>query len=200
MPPWVCGKPSRPCESTASMKTNSSEPSSPWLAQVMIATPLGPMTLAANRRGLAGAWFEDQRHHPGPLSAPCEPDHPVLLQATQALDTYWQTGQIPQSSLTMDPQGTPFQQKVWRALLAIPQGSTSTYGDMARSLGQPNAARAVGAAIGRNPISVLIPCHRVLGTDGSMTGYAGGLARKQALLALEQGTKQNGLISFEINP
>ena len=87
--------------------------------------------------------------------------------------------------MPLDAQGTPFQQAVWRALLAIPSGATTSYGALARALGSPTAVRAVGAAVGRNPLSVVVPCHRVLGADGSLTGYAGGLDRKTALLTLE---------------
>lgn len=152
-------------------------------------TALGDVRLAAGARGLVGLWFDGQRHLPARLDGagawPTDETHPVLraaaLQVRQYLD-----GRRAQFDLPLDLSGgTPFQQAVWRALLAIPRGATTSYGALARQLGNPSAVRAVGAAVGRNPISVAIPCHRVLGSGGALTGYAGGLPRKQALLALE---------------
>jgi methylated-DNA-[protein]-cysteine S-methyltransferase len=155
-------------------------------AQATIATPLGPLTLAATAAGLAGAWFEGQKHHPGPLAAPENPAHPHIAAATQALAAYW-LGDANAPLPPLDAAGTPFQQAVWAALRGIGRGRTATYREVAALVGRPAALRAVGAAIGRNPLSVFVPCHRVVGTDGSLTGYAGGLARKQSLLALERG-------------
>lgn len=154
-------------------------------AQARMPTPLGPVTLAATAQGLAGLWFDGQKHHPGPLAAPLDPGHPHLAQAIEELGRYFAGARAPTFDTPLDPQGTPFQQEVWRALLRIAPGSTRTYGELAVSLQVPGAARAVGAAVGRNPISILVPCHRVLGAGGSLTGYAGGLHRKQALLGLE---------------
>lgn len=153
-------------------------------------SPLGPLTLAATTQGLCGAWFDGQRHHPGPLTAPDEPAHPLLLAARQALAAYWQAPAEPQAlralqALPLDLHGTAFQRAVWAALRRIGPGQTRRYGDIAQALGRPAAVRAVGAAVGRNPVSVLVPCHRVLGANGSLTGYAGGLERKQWLLAHE---------------
>jgi methylated-DNA-[protein]-cysteine S-methyltransferase len=149
------------------------------------ASPLGGILLAATPRGLAGLWFEGQRYHP-PHDWPLQPAHPVLAQAMRQLDDYF-AGRRTTFDLPLDLQGgTPFQQSVWRALLAIPCGGRTTYGALSRGLGQPQAMRAVGAAVGRNPLSIVVPCHRVLGADGSLTGYAGGLERKTALLELEQ--------------
>jgi methylated-DNA-[protein]-cysteine S-methyltransferase len=109
----------------------------------------------------------------------------VLAQAVGQLRAYF-AGERTTFDLPLDLQaGTPFQQSVWQALLAIPRGGTTSYAELGRRLGRPQAARAVGAAVGRNPLSVVVPCHRVLGTGGSLTGYAGGLERKTALLALE---------------
>lgn len=161
-----------------------------FAAQCRVSTPLGPMTLAATERGLAGAWFDAQSHHPGELDAPLQPAQRWLRQAAQELGEYF-AGRRPQFSVPLDPQGTPFQQSVWQALQRIARGSSSSYGAIAQQLQRPEAARAVGAAVGRNPVSVFVPCHRVLGRDGSLTGYAGGLPRKQALLALE-GVVLNG--------
>lgn len=154
------------------------------VAQSRLETPLGPLTLAATDKGLAGAWFDGQAHHPGPLDAPVDPTHPHLAAAARAFAAYWR-GEAGAAAPALDAQGTAFQQAVWRALRGIARGRTTTYGEIAAALGRPQAARAVGAAVGRNPISVLVPCHRVVGRDGTLTGYAGGLPRKQALLAHE---------------
>ncbi len=155
-----------------------------YLAQCQVDTPWGPLLLAATAAGLAGAWFEGQAHHPGPLAVPVQPGQLHLAQASAQLAAYFAR---PGSGFTvpLDPQGTAFQQQVWLALRAIPVGQGSSYGAIAQALGRPQAARAVGAAVGRNPLSIVVPCHRVLGRDGSLTGYAGGLPRKQALLRHE---------------
>lgn len=159
-------------------------------AQCRIHTPLGPMTLAATARGLAGAWFDAQSHHPGELQAPVQAAHPVLAQAARELREYF-AGTRQTFDVALDPQGTAFQHRVWQALRGIDRGRLDTYGAIAQQLGTPAAARAVGAAVGRNPLSVIVPCHRVVGRDGSLTGYAGGLPRKVALLQLE-GVKSVG--------
>lgn len=154
-----------------------------WAAQARIDTPLGPMTAAVTDQGLGGLWFDGQAHHPGPIEAPLQPQHPWIRQAEQVLARYWVAPAEPLPSLPpLDLGGTPWQQAVWQALQAIPPGCTRRYGELAEQLGRPSAARAVGAAVGRNPVSVLVPCHRVMGQGGSLTGYAGGLPRKQALL------------------
>ena len=114
------------------------------------------------------------------------PVSPVLAQAAAQLAEYF-AGQRQSFTVPLAPRGTPFQQEVWRALCAIPYGQTRSYGQLAAALGRPAAARAVGGACRRNPIWLMIPCHRVVGASGSLTGYAGGLERKKALLALEQG-------------
>ena len=154
-------------------------------AQARIPTPLGPMTAAATATGLAGLWFDDQAHHPGPLAVPVDPLQPHLQAAARALQAYFDGASQPLQDVALDLRGTAFQQAVWRALIALPRGATSTYGQIASAAGSPAAVRAAGAAIGRNPVSVLVPCHRVLGRDGSLTGYAGGLHRKTALLQAE---------------
>jgi methylated-DNA-[protein]-cysteine S-methyltransferase len=149
------------------------------------ATPLGPVLLAATPAGLAGLWFEGQKHHPDTTGWRFDPTHPVLQEAMRQIDA-WFAGTRSGFDLPLDLQGgTAFQQDVWRALLAIPRGGHTSYGALSRQLGRPRAVRAVGAAVGRNPLSVVVPCHRVLGADGSLTGYAGGLERKTALLRLE---------------
>ena len=154
------------------------------VAQCRIDTPLGPLTLAATARGLAAALFDAQRHHPGEIPARSAPGHPHLVLAARELAAYF-AGTLRHFTVPLDVQGTPFQQEVWRALRAIAPGRTTSYGAIAAQIGRPTAVRAVGAAVGRNPIAIIVPCHRVVGSDGSLTGYAGGLERKRALLALE---------------
>lgn len=157
----------------------------PSIVHARFASPLGPMILAATQKGLAGVWFEDQRHMPDSRAWPLQSEHPVLQLALVQLQEYF-SGVRTAFDLPLDLQGgTLFQQSVWQALLAIPRGGTTSYALLGRRIGSPDAARAVGAAVGRNPISIVVPCHRVLGSDGSLTGYAGGLARKTALLKLE---------------
>jgi len=153
------------------------------IAQARFDSPLGPLTAAATARGIAGLWFDGQAHHPGPLNAPVDPGKRLLKQLRVALDAYWAGEPMPE--LPLDLQGTAFQRTVWRSLLQIGRGTTTTYGQIAQGCGSPLAVRAAGAAIGRNPACIIVPCHRVIGRDGSLTGYAGGLARKQALLELE---------------
>jgi methylated-DNA-[protein]-cysteine S-methyltransferase len=153
-------------------------------AQTTIATPLGKLLLARTARGLAGVWFEGQKHHPEPLTALRRPDDALLRRAADQLHAYF-AGERDDFDLPLDLHGTPFQRAVWQALLAIPAGRTRSYGEIARELGSASAVRAVGGAVGRNPVSVIVPCHRVVGTDGSLTGYAGGVYRKRALLERE---------------
>lgn len=153
-------------------------------AQARIDTPLGPLLLAASATGLAGAWFDGQAHHPGALDATVDAQHPHIAAAARALQAYWQGPPRP-FALALDAPGTDFQRAVWQALLAIEPGSTSSYGAVARAIGRPAAVRAVGAAVGRNPLSIIVPCHRVVGSNGALTGYAGGLERKRALLVHE---------------
>jgi len=153
-------------------------------AQMRYDSPLGPLLLARTAEGLAGAWFAAQKHHPAPIDAPVREDDPLLRRAAAQLAAYFD-GAAAAFDLPLDLLGTPFQRAVWQELLAIERGRTCSYGDIARKLGSPTAGRAVGAAVGRNPVSVIVPCHRVLGSDGALTGYAGGLERKTALLRLE---------------
>ena len=157
------------------------------ILQRRIATPLGPLTAARSATGLSGLWFDGQKHHPGALGVPEDDGSDAVLSATAAALTAYFSGK-PFELPPLDPAGTAFQREVWQALLAIAPGQPSTYGELAGRLGRASAARALGAAVGRNPISVLVPCHRVVGADGALTGYAGGLDRKQALLKLESAT------------
>ena len=154
------------------------------VAQARADTPLGPVLLAATAGGLAGLWFEGQKHHPAPFTAPVDEGQRFIAGALRELERYW-AGAPVAFATPLDPYGTPFQRAVWQALREIPRGGTTSYGEIAARLGRPQAARAVGAAVGRNPLSIIVPCHRVLGSGGALTGYAGGLDRKRALLALE---------------
>ncbi len=153
-------------------------------AQATVETPLGPLLIVRTAKGLAGTWFDGQKHHPGELGAPDAPHDPLLARTADELKRYF-AGESNSFDVPLDLLGTPFQRAVWQALLAIPAGHTSTYGTIARDLGAAAAVRAVGGAVGRNPVSVIVPCHRVVGADGSLTGYAGGVERKQAMLTLE---------------
>jgi methylated-DNA-[protein]-cysteine S-methyltransferase len=153
-------------------------------AQSRITTPLGPLTLAATAKGLGLIWFDGQAHRTNTVNAPFNVTHPHLVQAARELAEYF-AGQRKVFNVSLDPHGTLFQMTVWRLLLKLPLGQLSTYGQIAHQLGKPSAARAVGAAVGRNPLGIIVPCHRIVGRDGSLTGYAGGLPRKEALLRLE---------------
>ena len=151
-------------------------------------TPLGKMTLARTNQGLCGAWFEDQRDAPPAsqfLPTLARTDDPVLNAAADQLQAYF-GGRLQRFDLPLDlSAGTAFQQAVWHALLDISHGQLDRYSALAQRIGKPAAVRAAGGAIGRNPLSIIVPCHRVLGRDGQLTGYSGGLWRKQALLRIE---------------
>ncbi|MDP3866203.1 MAG: methylated-DNA--[protein]-cysteine S-methyltransferase [Rhodoferax sp.] len=148
-------------------------------------SPLGLIRVAASPQGVCGVWFEGQRHQPDASAWPTLPDHPLLQQATVQLTQYF-AGQRRQFDLPLDlSAGTPFQQTVWQALQSLPFGTSCSYGALSAQLGRPGAVRAVSSAVGRNPLSIVVPCHRVLGAKGALTGYAGGLDRKAALLKLE---------------
>lgn len=149
-------------------------------------SPLGTLQLTADDGALTGVHFPGQKHDrpPRPDWQRAD-DEPLLAQARAQLADYF-AGRRTEFDLPLAPSGTPFQQAVWRALLAVPFGETSTYGAIAAAVGRPKAVRAVGAAIGANPIGIVVPCHRVVGADGQLTGYAGGLQRKARLLALER--------------
>ena len=149
-------------------------------------SPVGELTLVADDRGLAAILWEDDRPGRVRLGALAEKaDHPVLLKAERQLGEYFggtrRTFDVPLSF-----SGSDFQKSVWSALLTIPFGETRSYGEIAQQVGKPSASRAVGAANGRNPISIIAPCHRVVGSTGKLTGFAGGLEAKAFLLELEQ--------------
>lgn len=148
-------------------------------------SPVGELTLVASDQGLAAVLWQDDDPDRVRLEAREErPDHPVLREAERQLGEYF-AGERQAFELPLHFHGTDFQKRVWAQLLLIPFGETRSYGEIARALGQPSASRAVGAANGKNPISIVAPCHRVIGTNGALTGFAGGLAAKQKLLALE---------------
>ena len=147
-------------------------------------SPLGTMTLQANQNGLLGAWFETQTTQPKELGQYSETDV-ILNDAIVQLNEYF-SGERKVFELPLAAKGTPFQQQVWQALTKIPFGETWSYQQIADEIGNPKAVRAVGLANGKNPISVVVPCHRVIGKNGKLTGYAGGVERKAKLLELEK--------------
>ncbi|ESQ80211.1 methylated-DNA--[protein]-cysteine S-methyltransferase [Asticcacaulis sp. YBE204] len=149
-------------------------------------SPMGKLTLVASDKGLVAVLWEDDKPNRVPLKALEEGDTPILAQAEQELREYF-AGERTVFTVPLDAQGTSFQKSVWDALSGIPFGETRSYGQLARQLGNPAAMRAVGAANGRNPISIIVPCHRVIGASGKLTGFAGGLEAKAYLLELEQG-------------
>ena len=150
-------------------------------------SPVGRLKLVASDKGLAAVLWENDSPRRVPLTDLKEDaNHPVLRKAEQQLREYF-AGKRRSFSLPLDMQGTPFQKDVWQALLDIPFGETRSYGELARLLGRPSASRAVGAANGRNPLSIVVPCHRVIGTSGKLTGFAGGIETKAHLLDLERG-------------
>ncbi|MGA7417492.1 MAG: methylated-DNA--[protein]-cysteine S-methyltransferase [Acidimicrobiales bacterium] len=148
-------------------------------------SPVGPLTLVANDGELCGLYMVGQRHRPSEGTFG-EPDAGPFAEVAEQLDEYF-AGDRTQFDLSLGPVGTDFQQRVWRALRAIPYGQTVAYGQIARQIGSPAASRAVGLANGRNPIGIIVPCHRVVGSTGHLTGYGGGLERKQFLLDFERG-------------
>ena len=165
-------------------------------------SPLGSITMASDGRALTGLWFDGQKHFAETLS----PDHaeknlPVFEEAGRWLNLYF-SGRIPDFAPALAPEGSPFRKAVWKILLTIPFGETMTYGQVAERIARETgtgrmSAQAVGGAVGHNPISLIIPCHRVVGAGGRLTGYAGGPERKERLLQLEQAVKGNGPAMYE---
>ena len=150
-------------------------------------SPVGELTLVASGKGLAAILWENDDPSRVRLGAKVRDDkHPVLCAAEKQLTEYF-AGKRDRFALELDAVGTPFQKKVWQALLRIPFGETRSYSDVAKEIGHPKAVRAVGAANGRNPLSIVAPCHRVIGANGKLTGFAGGLEAKAFLLAMERG-------------
>ncbi|MEZ9158020.1 methylated-DNA--[protein]-cysteine S-methyltransferase [Vibrio lentus] len=146
-------------------------------------SPLGTVTLQANDEGLLGLWFEIYTTKPEELGVR-DDGFPIFELVTDQLNRYF-SGEVIQFSVPIAAKGTPFQQSVWQALTMIPYGETWSYAQLADAIGNPKAVRAVGLANGKNPVSVIVPCHRVIGKNGKLTGYAGGVDRKQRLLAIE---------------
>jgi methylated-DNA-[protein]-cysteine S-methyltransferase len=153
----------------------------------VVDSPCGPLTLVAEGDALCGLYMDLQRHRPhdSALGDP-EPGAPIFERAETELKEYF-AGQRREFDVPLTFAGTPFQRLVWAALREIPYGETMSYGELAERLGKPSAARAVGLANGKNPIGIIVPCHRVVGSNGSLTGYGGGLDRKRYLLDFEQG-------------
>jgi methylated-DNA-[protein]-cysteine S-methyltransferase len=151
-----------------------------------ISSPVGRLKLVASKRGLAAILWENddpERVRLEPLVE--DPSDPILIETERQLASYF-AGKLKAFDVPLDFKGTAFQKSVWAALLTIPFGETRSYGDIARQIGRPTASRAVGAANGKNPISIIAPCHRVIGSTGALTGFAGGLATKERLLGLER--------------
>ena len=155
-------------------------------------SPLGEVLLGFDDEALLGLWFRGQKHEPqvGPHWVRHD-GHPIGRAAAARVARYFDGVEAP-VDLPLRLRGTPFQRAVWDALRAIPRGTTIAYAELARRVGAPAAVRAVGAAVGRNPVSILVPCHRVVGSDGSLTGYAGGVPRKASLLRLEGALGADG--------
>jgi methylated-DNA-[protein]-cysteine S-methyltransferase len=152
-------------------------------SHTVVESPLGPLTLVADGDALIGLYMVDQRHRPDVASPR---DDSVLPELREQLAAYFRR-ELKDFDVPLSLAGTPFQQAVWAGLRTIPYGETWSYGELAEAIGRPGASRAVGLANGKNPVGVVVPCHRVVGSTGSLTGYGGGLERKQWLLDLERG-------------
>ncbi len=155
-----------------------------------MSSPVGELTIAGEGESLTGLWLEEQRYFKETLDPLAREGVSSVLEQTKGWLSAYFEGKRPAGTILLAPRGSLFRQAVWRALLEIPYGTVTTYGELARCLagksGKPVSARAVGGAVAHNPISILIPCHRVIGAKGNLTGYAGGLTRKRQILALEQ--------------
>ena len=151
----------------------------------IVGSPLGDIIISGNAGTVTGLEFADSSKA-NRLEAEFDRDDEAFREAAAQLQAYF-AGELTRFDVRLETGGTPFQRRVWQALVGIPYGATTTYGKLAAELGDPRAVRAVGLANGRNPISIIVPCHRVIGADGSLTGYGGGLPRKQWLLAHERG-------------
>ena len=151
-------------------------------------SPYGRMLLVASGDGLSGVYFEGQKYYPS-IGAEWRRDeqHPVIAQAGRELAGYF-ARERRDFDVALAPEGTPFQLKIWQAIARVAFGETISYAQLAESAGYPGHARAAGAATGRNPLTIIVPCHRIVASTGALTGYAGGLDRKRALLALEAAT------------
>jgi methylated-DNA-[protein]-cysteine S-methyltransferase len=158
---------------------------------VVVDSPIGPLTVVAENEAVTCIYMDDQQYRPDgadrveKFGHPDRGDSVALKEAERQLVEYF-AGDRTDFDLPLAPEGTPFQRRVWHALCEIPYGETISYGELARRIGQPSASRAVGLANGKNPISIVVPCHRVIGASGTLVGYGGGLERKQTLLDLER--------------
>ena len=155
------------------------------VARADIPTPLGTMTALATEAGLAVLWFDAVERFGLDQGGAVKPKHPHLVATKRWLDAYWAGEPTPDNELALDLHGSPFQQAVWRQLRAIAHGRTKSYGEVAKAVGPNAVARATGTACGRNPVGVIVPCHRVVGANGSLTGFSAGLERKEKLLQHE---------------
>jgi methylated-DNA-[protein]-cysteine S-methyltransferase len=164
----------------------------PERTHTVVDSPVGPLTLVATDGVLSGLYMTEQRHRP-PEDTFGAPDDTPFTEPVRQLDAYF-AGDLTDFDLDLRLDGTPFQQRVWSALRDIPYGETVSYGQLADRLGKPSASRAVGLANGRNPIGIIVPCHRVVGASGSLTGYGGGLDRKRRLLDFESGAGRNAAL------
>lgn len=162
------------------------------ISYIPMDTPIGPLRLVADDGGLREIHFEAGRHSRAPAESWQARETEVLREARAQLGAYF-SGRLRAFDLPLAPRGSPFQLRVWRALLDVPYGTTCSYAEIARRLGSASATRAVGAANGRNPLPIVVPCHRVIGADGSLTGYGGGLAIKRFLLRLEGALQEADL-------
>ncbi len=147
-------------------------------------SPVGTLLLLGDGKALTGLYMHDQKYRP-PIAVECELNDKLFRDVREQLNAYF-AGTLRDFDVTLDGNGTEFQKAVWKELRKIPYGVTNTYGDLAKRLGNANASRAVGLANGHNPIGIIVPCHRVVGANGSLTGYAGGIERKQWLLEHER--------------
>ncbi|MFD5767866.1 methylated-DNA--[protein]-cysteine S-methyltransferase [Streptomyces sp. NPDC127049] len=155
------------------------------VVHTVVDSPYEPLTLVAVDGVLSRVYMTEQRHRP-PEETFGDRDPRPFGETIRQLDAYFE-GELTEFDLPLHLEGTPFQQSVWEQLQLIPYGETRTYGELAEALGKPGASRAVGLANGKNPVGIIVPCHRVIGSGGSLTGYGGGLDRKKRLLAFEAG-------------
>ena len=160
----------------------------PLVQHTVVDSPYDALTLVAVDGVLSRMYMTDQRHRPREETFG-EPDPRPFGEAIRQLDAYF-AGELTEFDLPLRLDGTEFQLRVWEQLRRIPYGETRTYGELAEALGSPGASRAVGLANGKNPVTIIVPCHRVIGAGGSLTGYGGGLSRKQRLLAFESGAAE----------
>ncbi|MFE9413547.1 methylated-DNA--[protein]-cysteine S-methyltransferase [Streptomyces sp. NPDC006704] len=163
------------------------------ITHTLIDSPYGPLTLVAADGVLSRLYMENQRHRPPQETFGERGDGGPFPEVIDQLQAYF-AGELTEFTMELNLSGTPFQRRVWRGLQQIPYGETRTYGELAEALGSPGASRAVGLANGKNPVGIIVPCHRVIGANGSLTGYGGGLERKQRLLAFERGAAREDVL------